>query len=230
MDRPQWQWDEMVQRGTDYEDMAEVEAHDARMAQMRDVAAENHAILELLRLAPEDDVLEIGTGTGAFAFAAARVCRRVYACDTSEAMLAYAARRAQREGVRNIDFRRGGFLTYEHPGEPLSAVVTQLALHHLPDFWKGIALARVAHLLRPGGRLYLRDIVHSFAPGEHAQTFETVLARHSDRMQGDWARHVSREFSTCDWIMEGLLARAGFAIEESEYASGVFAHYLCVKR
>ncbi len=34
--------------------------------------------------------------------------------------------------VDNIEFHNIGFLTYMHKGEPLDAVVSQLALHHLP--------------------------------------------------------------------------------------------------
>jgi hypothetical protein len=49
-------------------------------------------------------------------------------------------------------------------GAPLGAAVTQIALHHLPDFWKQIALIRIAGMLKDGGRLCLRDMVYSFDP------------------------------------------------------------------
>lgn len=57
-----------------------------------------------------------------------------------------------------------GFLSYEHPGDPPDFVFTRNALHQLPDFWKGIALARVASLLAPGGILRLHDLVFDFDP------------------------------------------------------------------
>ncbi len=40
------------------------------------------------------------------------------------------------------------------------------ALHHLPDSWKGIALARMASLLAAGGILRLRDLAFSFQPAD----------------------------------------------------------------
>jgi hypothetical protein len=41
----------------------------------------------------------------------------------------------------------------------VDAVVTTLALHHLPDFWKGMALKRVHGMLKRGGRLYIHDVI-----------------------------------------------------------------------
>jgi putative AdoMet-dependent methyltransferase len=40
-----------------------------------------------------------------------------------------------------------GFLNYEHNGPPLDMIVSNLALHHLPDFWKMIALKRIHEML-----------------------------------------------------------------------------------
>ena len=37
------------------------------------------------------------------------------------------------------------------PGPPADGVYTRNALHQLPDFWKALALGRIARMLRPGG-------------------------------------------------------------------------------
>ena len=42
---------------------------------------------------------------------------------------------------------------------PFDLVISEYALHHLPDFWKAVALERMAGFLRPGGTLRLRDLV-----------------------------------------------------------------------
>ena len=39
---------------------------------------------------------------------------------------------------------QAGFLTFTAPEEPVDAVLSSIALHHLPDFWKGVALQRIA--------------------------------------------------------------------------------------
>ena len=52
--------------------------------------------------------------------------------------------KAKQQGLTNIQFHHAGFLTYEHLGEPLHAVVSQYTLHHLPDFWKLIARTAIS--------------------------------------------------------------------------------------
>jgi putative AdoMet-dependent methyltransferase len=231
MERPRWQWDEQVQRGTDYASLREVQAYDERMGSIRDVGAEARRILQFLELSPEDVLLEVGTGTGAFARAAAKQCRTVIAIDVSEIMLAYAAQRACDEGIENAVFAPGGFLTYEHQGEPVSAVVSQLALHHLPDAWKLIALRRLAGMMADAGRLYLTDMVF---PDEARHDWpayaDRLLAGMPEETRSEMACHVRQEFSTFDWIMRGILERAGFTIEKVETDGDYLAHYLCRRR
>jgi hypothetical protein len=63
--------------------------------------------------------------------------------------------------LSNIEVEQAGFLTYEHEGTPADFVYTRNALHHLPDFWKALALTRIAAMLKPSGVLRLRDLVFS---------------------------------------------------------------------
>jgi ubiquinone/menaquinone biosynthesis C-methylase UbiE len=149
-------------------------------------------------------------------------------------MLRYAQKKAKVRGVLNVSFLQGGFLTYQHLGAPLDAAVTQIALHHLPDFWKQIALIRMAGMLKEGGRLCLRDVVYSFDPREHESFFEEYMSWARETMDSGFASriasHVRAEYSTMDWIMKGLIERAGFEIERADYKKGMFALYLCMKR
>ncbi len=114
---------------------------------------------------------------------------------------------------RGIEAVQAGFLTYEHEGEPPHAVFTRNALHHLPDFWKVIALERIAGLLASGGILRLRDIVYSFDPRDTAAALERWFAgapddpaHGSDAAQ--LAEHVREEHSTFTWLLEPMLERA----------------------
>jgi len=61
--KPDWQWDEMQQVGTDYTDLKEVEAYNKRMADFRNVDAENREILTTLDLPAGASVLEIVAST-----------------------------------------------------------------------------------------------------------------------------------------------------------------------
>jgi ubiquinone/menaquinone biosynthesis C-methylase UbiE len=231
---PIWQYDEFRQIGTDYESAAEVAKYDERMSRLRNMSEECASIIDSLNLTPESRVLDIGTGTGEFAIATAKQCAEVCAVDVSQAMLDYARGKAKDRGVSNIAFTRAGLLTYDHQGKPFDAVVSQLALHHLPDFWKAIALRRMWLMLKDGGRLFLRDVVYSFNIDNAAQSLDEwvngAVTFGGAELGQDIESHIREEFSTFDWIMEGLLRAAGFSIVTAAHRNGnVFAEYLCRK-
>ncbi|HOT07142.1 MAG: hypothetical protein A4E45_00278 [Methanosaeta sp. PtaB.Bin039] len=227
--RPDWLYDEFCQIGTDYEDEDEVCGYDSKMRRIRDVDREVEEVLACLPLGPDERLLEIGTGTGQLAIAASRRCRRVYAADVSLAMLRFARDRAQKAGADNVEFCLGGFLTYCHKGPLVDAAVTQLALHHLPDFWKQVALLRLAEMIRPGGLLFLKDVIYTFDPVNYATFFpeylETIRRKGGD--QRSVTTHISKEHSTMGWIVEGMLVRAGFSVTQSHVHSGFMSSYLC---
>jgi putative AdoMet-dependent methyltransferase len=228
-----WQYDDMKQVGVNYSSLIEVEAYDERMAKLRDVKREIENTIMLLDIGPDDLVVEFGTGTGEFSLEAAKHCERVIAIDVSAKMIEYAENKRRERKVDNIDFFHAGFLTYQHSGAPADIVVTQLALHHLPDFWKLIALKKIYQMLRKGGMLYLKDTVYSFDTDQYEHFLEQwisgtrVLA--GEELATDITTAVRDEFSTYDWIMEGLLKRAGFTIEKVQYAQGFLAEYICKK-
>lgn len=51
--------------------------------------------------------------------------------------------------VLNVEAVLSGVLGYEHGGEPAQFVFSRNVLHHLPDFWKTLAFARIAQILEP---------------------------------------------------------------------------------
>lgn len=228
---PSWQYDEMQQIGKDYNNLAEVEAYDVRHGRFRNIEKENDDILERLRIQSDDVLIEIGTGTGAFAIQAARKCARMYAVDISRAMIEYAKKKAARAGLSNIVFCHGGFLSYIHAAPPVDAIVTNTAFHHLPDFWKGIALQRMNRMLKPGGQLYLSDVIFDQRKvTENIERFITNLEKVAGpEMRKDVEAHIRQEFSTYDWIMDGLFERAGFRILSKVIQEGVIGRYLCRK-
>ena len=230
MSQPTWQYDEFKQIGTDYESVEEVEAYDRSMS-WRDVAGETEHILDVLGITPESTILEIGCGTGEFAIGAAARCARVYAADISERMLEYARQKAESRGVHNVEFMRAGFLAFELD-EPVDAVVSQIALHHLPDYWKAVALCRIHDALKDGGKLFLRDVVFPGDIGGHEAIFSKWIAGAEAKVGGAVGReieaHIRDEHSTLDWIMEGLLTSAGFSVS-TEDSKGLFKTYICMK-
>ncbi len=230
---PEWYYNELVQIGTDYTDKEEIMDYDRKMQKIRNIGEEVKTMLRLVDPRPDDRVLEIGCGTGEFSIELSRHCREVIALDVSEGMLEYAREKARSRNRNNISFIKGGFLTYEADDELFDAVVSQLALHHLPDFWKLTALKRINSMLKTAGRFYLRDVVFSSGIDDFdeliSKLLENIPEDVKDEMASEYILHIKEEFSTFDWVMEGLIERAGFRIEESIYDNGFIASYLCIK-
>ncbi len=224
-------YDESRPLGRDFRDPAEVEAYDAFHRRFRDVEAENAALLAEMGLSGTETVGDFACGTGRLVREMARRCREVWAIDLSEGMLDWGKKKAEEEGLGNIRFRQGTFLGYEHDGPPLDVLNCSLALHHLPDFWKGEALKRMAGMLKTGGRFWLTDVVWT---GEGREEIDRWMRQLEERGGRELAEalcpHVEKEFSTAEWILLALLERAGFGVEEVRSGRyGAFRTYRCVK-
>jgi ubiquinone/menaquinone biosynthesis C-methylase UbiE len=179
-------------------------------------------------------VVDLATGTGQFAIPAARRFGQVTAVDISPAMLAALRAKSNAQGLDNLDFVNAGFLSYTHTGPPADGVYTRNALHQIPDFFKALALQRIADMLRPGGVLRLRDLIYDFQPGQAAGIFDGWFAgAATDPAQGytagDYAEHIRTEFSTFRWLLEPMLAAVGFDIVAVSYERRLYGAYTCVK-
>jgi putative AdoMet-dependent methyltransferase len=231
---PAWRYDEMKPCGFNYNSFLLARGYDARHQMFRDYQREAEQIVGWLGCAPGATVIDMGCGTGAFAIHAAPHYGRIHAVDVSRAMLRRARRKARRAGLSNIEFHHGGFLTYEHQGPPADAAVSVVALHPLPDYWKLVGLHRLASMLQTKGRFYLFDVVFSFEVGQcesAANRFVEGMSVHLGPNGRTEAQvHWRSEYSTCHWIMEGLLERAGFQIDEADYRDDFLAAYVCTKK
>lgn len=227
-----WMWNEFRQTGRDYSDEKEVGQYDQTHADFRDAEAEAQEALRMLEVPSDGTLLDFGCGTGTFVAVAAKACREVIGVDVSKTMLAAARKKASDLGLTNVRFEHHGFLTYEHRSAPLDAIATTYALHHLPDFWQAVALRRIYDFLKSGGHFYLRDVVIPES-SDLLEPVEDFINRQA-RMGGDFLRqdaegHFREEFSTFDWVIEGMLARTGFTILEHRVESRVISTYLCQK-
>ncbi len=154
--------------------------------------------------------------------------------DVSGAMLTILKEKTERLGIKNIECVQGGFLTYEQRGEPADFVYSRNALHHLPDFFKALALERIASMLGPGGALRLHEPLFSFDPGEAEHIIEAWLASAVEQPERGFTRpgiekDVREEYITFSWLLEPMLERAGFAIQDARHhASRCYSAYTCV--
>ena len=229
---PAWFYNEWQQIGVDFEDTAQVEAFDRNQKSSSPEA--ERSLIQRLGISKGHTVIDLGAGTGTFAIQAAIAGAYVYAVDVSPVMLDYARQKACNANAFNIEFYHNGFLTYEHNAEPADFIVTKSALHHLPDFWKMVALLRIASMLKNEGILYLRDVIFSFNPAVYQSHIEDWIERVAKPpgegfTKLDFEMHVREKHSTFAWIVEGMLQRAGFKIVEADYLTPESAQYVCKK-
>lgn len=207
-------------------------SHVSRYDEKEDADAANEVrLLQSAGLGQASIVVDLGAGTGQFALAAAEVCRRVTAVDPSPVMLSLLRDKADEQSAP-LEIVERGFLTYEHDGDPPDVVYSRYALHHLPDFWKAVALDRIRRMLRPDGILRLWDVVYHFPADEAEDRIEQWCATGSSSDDGGWTRaeleeHVRDESSTFTWLLEPMIRQTGFEIRDVSYSDdGFFAKYL----
>ena len=98
---------------------------------------------------------------------------------------------------------------------------------------KTIALKKIYSLLKEGGTFYLMDVVYPSAVEDYESFFGEIIMELEDTVGPEYTQeyydHISREFSTLDWIMENLLREAGFTILQSSLENRFLATYICTK-
>jgi len=114
-------------------------------------------MVEMAHPGPSDRLLDVGTGTGVVALAAARALApegRVVGLDLSDGMLRVAAANAATAGLdRRIAFLKSDAETLDFPDHSFDAVLSLFVLMHLPN--PGATLREMHRVLRPGGRLVI---------------------------------------------------------------------------
>ena len=113
-------------------------------------------------LPDEGTVLDVGAGNGAVTLQIARKAAgaRIIALDLSASMLGKLRALAEREGLgERIETRVADAAATGLEPESVDVVTCTYLLHELPD--PSAAIGEMVRVLRPGGRLLLRD----FAPG-----------------------------------------------------------------
>jgi ubiquinone/menaquinone biosynthesis C-methylase UbiE len=124
--------------------------------------------------------------------------------DLSEPMLDKARARVARMGLQNVTFRRGDITRLDmFADQSVDAVVSTMALHHLPTFdMLCQTYAEVARILKPGGGVYMVDFGH-------------LKSERSIAYFGNQYAHRQHHLFTLDYINS---LRAAFSPEEFEQA------------
>ncbi len=128
--------------------------------------------IEALALGPRARVLDLATGTGDLALAtlAAHPDCRVHGLDPSARMLARCRDKARRAGTSDrLVLERGDATTLPYPDSVFDAITIAFGIRNVPD--RPRALAEMARVTRPGGRIALLEL------GEPKRGAMAALAR-----------------------------------------------------
>ena len=112
------------------------------------------AVIGRAGLKEGEDVLDLGTGTGAVAERAAAIVGprgQVTGVDLSPDMLALARTRMEACGLTNVTLRQGRGESMPAEDHTIDVVLTSLALMYVID--RAAAAREIVRVLRPGGRL-----------------------------------------------------------------------------
>ena len=122
-------------------------------------------LLDLADVGAGDDVLDLGTGPGFLARAAAArvgVSGSAVGLDAAGEMIYLARERAVREGSK-ATFVNAGAQDMPFADSSFDVVVSRLVMHHLPGDLKNRAVEEAFRVLRSGGRLVIADLAaHSW--------------------------------------------------------------------
>ena len=115
--------------------------------------------INLARIQPGEQVLDVGCGTGTLTMEVARCvgrAGRVAGIDPGPQQIARARAKAARSNVP-IEFLVGVIEQLPFPDQTFDVVLSTLMMHHLPAPLKRQGLAEIARVLKPGGRLVIAD-------------------------------------------------------------------------
>lgn len=161
---------------------------DLFVSHMYDYDATHEMILTMLPFPTTHTVrvLELGPGTGNLT---QKILTRfphstVVGYDLSEQMLAQARAKLAALEAR-LQLRQGDISQTVFPG-PFDAVVSAIAVHHVPPPFKPILFHRVYAALRPGGVLVLGDAFQATTPAL-GETYSRLIAEEQARRGIDTA-------------------------------------------
>ncbi|HOJ29768.1 MAG TPA: class I SAM-dependent methyltransferase [Spirochaetota bacterium] len=227
-----WFYDESKHSGVNYASIELIQQYDENHSKFRNFAKEADEIISDLKLTTQSIVADIGCGTCAITQYIAKKVKKIYAIDISSPMLDYA--RQKYHTIHNIEYIHSGFLGLHTHTFIVDAVYTKMALHHLPDFWKQMALKNISSITKPGGRLLYEDVIFSGDIETIEQNIDQWINQFKQQTGDEFARevemHVKEEFSTFDWAIEHMLHNAGYKIDARLNKNEMIIKYICTKQ
>lgn len=174
-------------------------------------------------LKPEDNVLEIGCGTGSTALLIAPHVTHITATDLSPGMIEIANEKLVGESIENVTFKVAEVLDHSSDDASYDAVLAHNLLHLLPEL--DSALEYISSLIKPGGLFISKTVC---AP-EHGDLKYTLISKVAIPVMQAIGKAPFVNFITAE-TLERKMNEAGFDVIEKSDKVGMFTSRYIVAR
>lgn len=189
-------------------------AEEARDYDAMDHRAVNEVfVTDLLALRPgPESVLDVGTGTAQIPI---ELCCRapglhIIGIDMSEQMLTLGRHNVERAGLGpRVRLRLADAKKLPFESEAFDAVISNSIVHHLPE--PGPALAEMVRVCRPGGVLFVRDLVRPADEAELKRLVELYAAGANAHQRQLFADSLHAALTLAE--IRDLVQSAGFSAD-----------------
>ncbi|MEK3702585.1 methyltransferase domain-containing protein [Paenibacillus sp. FSL R7-0198] len=119
-------------------------------------------LFEFIQLNKEDELLDLGAGTGYISFAFANYVKRVVALDYDNDILQYLEVKAKEKGITNIETIAANFKEMPLGNERFEKAVASISLHEVQPL--SIVLGEIHRLLKDKGIFLCIELEKSVMP------------------------------------------------------------------
>ena len=151
----------------------------------RDQQVDARKYIDQLEVDRNSLVVDLGCGEAKFLAAISSGIRKGIGIDASVHMLASARRSLTDQDIRNVELVHADFREFDMGFEVADAVMSNYAIHHVPDVGKEEVFRRIHATLRPGGVFQLEDDSFNFPREEFEEHVPEIMVQ--------WERHFGPE-------------------------------------
>jgi ubiquinone/menaquinone biosynthesis C-methylase UbiE len=130
----------------------------------------NGLLIDMVKIAPGDTVLDVACGPGLVACALAEIAHHVTGLDLTPAMIEQAQVRQRTKGLTNLTWVTGDAIPLPFPEASFSVVTTRYSFHHFLD--PQAVLREMVRVCQPGGRVAVIDVFTSSS--EQGEAYDRV--------------------------------------------------------
>lgn len=166
-------------------------------------------VMELISPTGNEEGLDVGCGGGHMATALAANVRRLVAIDVTPEMLVQTHVLAAERDLQNVGLCLADTRVLPFQANTFDIVTCRIVLHHVAD--AGRAVTEMRRALKPGGRLFIQDILGLDDPD--ARNYMDDIERLRD------PSHIT-DYNQKEWTK--FLAEGGVTVLHSEVVPGVY--------